>query len=141
MIRALILLSLAVMLAACASINPAPHGLSGLWTLSIRDLQHKEMAVLTVQFRDEPGQSCMSGDWKSVVVRSAKASDKNFFPVSDPLTYMTEGSTLIIGRNNICDGYLHLRGKLDGEVAEGTYYSFGLGGGTDLGEFSLKRIH
>jgi len=121
----------------------ASQDLSGLWKLSIRNLDHAEVSVLTIRFTDKPGQSCIVGDWKQIVVQATKTSDPGFFPVADALTYQVRGSELLIGRNGVCDAYLRLKGKFDGRAAEGRYYAFGLRGLTDgpkyLGEFSLSR--
>ena len=130
---------LAFVLLAFSATAAKSQELDGLWKLSIRDLKHNEVSTLTIRFTDKPGQSCMGGDWRQIAVQSAKTSDPRFFPVGEALTYELKGSNLVIGRNEICDGYLHLGGKFDGKTAKGRYYAFGLGGGTDLGEFSLHR--
>lgn len=139
MIKAITTCSLALAFCTCISTNAAAQDLQGRWALSIRDLSHKEIVKLTIRFSGEQGQSCIGGDWKKVVVESAKSSKEDFFPVSDALTYQFNGSDLVIGRNGICDGYLRLSGKFDGKLAKGAYYAFGTSGGPDLGDFSLER--
>ena len=124
-------------LGACAvsgSNPPDPE-----WTLSIRDLNHREMVVAKVKFSEEAADSCIGGSWKRLIVESHETKDAHFFPITDPLSYMIEGAELIIGRNGTCDAYLRLRGKFDGVTAEGAYYVFGLRGGKDLGEFQITR--
>ena len=113
--------------------------LAGSWTLQITNLEHREISSMTIRFSDERAPSCMAGNWKRVVVESAIATDRSFFPMSDPLSYSIEGSELTIGRNEVCDGYLQLHGKLDGERAQGSYSGFGISGGGQLGHFSLRR--
>jgi hypothetical protein len=120
----------------------ASHGgedLSGVWTLRIRNLGHQQMSVATVRFSDDAAYSCMAGNWKRVVVESIETKDSGFFPLSEPLSYTLEGSEITIGRNDVCDGYLHLRGKFDGGKASGSYTAFGITGGEQLGEFALGR--
>ena len=127
-------------LVASASVVARAQDLEGRWTLSIANLDHKQVSQLVVRFTGERGESCASGSWKQVVVESAETSDPNFFPIVDSLTYDVQGTELVIGRNGVCDAYLRLQGKVDSAHIEGAYYSFGLRGGTDHGEFSLRRI-
>ncbi len=112
---------LALALLAMVATTAESQELAGLWKLSIRDLKHTEVSTLTIRFTDKPGQSCMGGDWKQIAVQAAKTSDPRFFPVGEALTYELKGSELVIGRNGICDAYLHLGGKFDGQSAEGRY--------------------
>jgi hypothetical protein len=128
-------MTLALMAAAGAT---SAQELGGLWSLSIRNLSHKEIATLSVRFTSTPGRSCIGGEWKQVKVESASTSDLKFFPVHDELTYLVEDSQLVIGRNGVCDGYLRLSGRLDAKLIQGAYYAFGLRGGSDLGEFQLS---
>jgi hypothetical protein len=131
-----------VALLAFATGPAAAYGgenLTGAWTLRIGDMEHREVAVATIRFSDEPARSCMAGNWKRVIVDSVETKDAKFFPLSQPLSYAIEGSELTIGRNEICDAYLHLRGTFDGSRAHGTYTGFGITGGKAIGEFALIR--
>ncbi len=113
--------------------------LDGVWTLRIQDLKHREVSVATIKFSNNVADSCMAGKWRRVVVQSSTTKDKDFFPLSEPLSYALEGSEITIGRMDICDAYLHLTGKLNGAAVRGAYSSTGLGGSTVLGAFTLKR--
>ncbi len=128
---------LAVMLGFTTNVNS--QSLAGHWTLHITSPDKSKDSSLTIRFTDETASSCISGQWKQVVVEEFKTSDKNFFPVTDPLSYMVEGQQLTIGRNGICDAYLHLHGKLNSEGADGSYERFGMSGGKPLGAFTLTR--
>jgi hypothetical protein len=115
------------------------HDLTGEWVLEIQGPSHQVEASLVVKFTNEHGSSCMAGDWMRVVVVSAIAKNPQFFPVSEPLSYEVRDGHLTIGRNQICDAYLMLRGELnDGEI-RGKYFSLGLGGSTPLGTFTLSQ--
>ena len=113
--------------------------LAGAWTLRIQDLAHKQVSVLTVRFSDQQARSCIGGDWRRVVVESAKTEDKKFFPVDEPLSYRLSGQEVTIGRNEVCDGYLRLSGALKGDEAQGAYYSMNVSASQDLGFFVLNR--
>jgi hypothetical protein len=125
-----------------ASDNAVPsmlHVLDGLWTLRIENVQHKIVTTMTVRFAAEVAESCMGGQWKRVVVITHTSSDETFFPVTEPLSYEVTNNDIVIGRNEICDAYLHLKGEVVGETASGEYVRFGLGGGKQLGYFSLTK--
>lgn len=132
-------LSVVLVLAACAVAPKPDQGLGGLWTLRIRDLNHREVSVATIRFTGEAAPSCMGGNWKRVIVESITATDEKFFPLSDPLSYTIEGSGVIVGRNEVCDGYLRLHGNLEGGKIHGPYDTFSKGGGEVLGDFTLER--
>lgn len=128
-------------LAALASCVPSAwsYELGGVWDLKVENPQHKVVASATISFSEQPAQSCLSGNWKRVVVESSNTSDSSFFPISEPLSFSVDGSKLTVGRNEVCDAYLHLEGVLEKDSVQGDYVSFGLGGGTRLGYFSAKR--
>lgn len=128
-----ILVSLFASAAACSS------DISGQWTLSVENSEHHVVATLRVEFTSEKAESCMGGEWKILKVVSATTQDKDFFPVSDPLSYQIEGKQLTIGRNEVCDAYLWLQGALGGASVSGDYFSLGLGGSTPLGYFKLSQ--
>src|SRR6266404_3887120 len=117
----------------------AAHDLSGSWTLRIENLSHKVITTMTIRFAADQANSCMAGTWKRVIVADQTSSDKHFFPIADPLSYEVTGDRIVIGRNEICDGYLQLVGTVSGVAASGEYASFGIGGGTRLGYFSLTK--
>ncbi|UPG83907.1 hypothetical protein L2Y94_11110 [Luteibacter aegosomatis] len=112
--------------------------LPGKWTLSIENPEHVVVATLTVKFTDKPARSCMRGEWKVLKVVSAKTRDPHFFPASDPLSYRIEGSQLTMGRNELCDAYLWLRGSLGGPSVKGDYFSLGLEGSAPRGYFEMS---
>jgi len=113
--------------------------LSGPWILSVENPEHLVVATLKVKFTDEQAQSCISGDWKVLEIVSSTTQDKNFFPISDPLSYQIENKQLTIGRNGVCDAYLWLQGPFGGSSVRGDYFSLGLGGGAPLGHFNLNQ--
>lgn len=119
---------------------PAAHDLSGSWDLRIENPQHQLIATLSIIFTSEPARSCMSGEWRRVEVNSRSATDEAFFPTAEPLSYEVTDGQLVIGRNEVCDGYLQLVGTLNGSNVTGDYVSVGLGGVSKLGYFSLNRV-
>ena len=123
----------------CFSVSAWSHDLTGKWDLKIEDKNHQLVATLVVKFASQRARSCVSGDWKRVLVVSATTKDKHFFPVSDPLSFEIENDRMTIGRNEICDAYLMLSGPLSSEGVAGEYYSLGLEGSSPLGAFTLSR--
>ncbi|UPG92185.1 hypothetical protein L2Y96_10585 [Luteibacter aegosomaticola] len=119
--------------AACSSELP------GKWILTVENPDHVVVTTLKVEFTDKQARSCMSGEWKVVKVVSVKTQDKAFFPSSDHLSYSIEDNQLTIGRNELCDAYLWLRGPLGDSSVKGDYYTFGLGSGSKLGYFDLSK--
>src|SRR5438309_1724712 len=113
--------------------------LSGRWILNIENLDHKVVATMVVRFTQDAARSCLGGSWRQLAVEVKAVTDPKFFPVADPLSYSVEQSTVTIGRNEICDAYLHLSGKLDSLPIRGDYTGFGWGGGRQIGYFSLDR--
>jgi hypothetical protein len=116
------------------------HDLRGVWAVRIENTERRVIATLTIRFEDGAARSCMSGDWKRVVVLAHQSSDEDFFPASEPLSYTVTGNELTIGRNEICDAYRHLKGPLSGDAVTGEYFSLGLGGGKRLGYFTLSKV-
>jgi hypothetical protein len=96
---------------------------------------------MTIEFTGDRAKSCMSGDWKRVIVKSHDTSDKHFFPVAEPLSYELDNGGIVIGRNEVCDGYLYLKGEFRDSAAHGEYVALGLGTSERLGSFSLNRTH
>ena len=133
-------LSIVLVLAACAVAPKRDEGLGGPWTLRIRTVDHREVSVATIRFAGDAAPSCMGGSWKRVIVESIGATDDRDCPLSDPLSYAVEGSKIVIARNEVCDGYLRLHGRLEGGKARGPYEALGKGGGEVLGEFTLDRM-
>lgn len=137
-----------IAVAGTQSVQPTPtstaaqlaeHGLSGSWTLRIENLSHKVITTMTIRFAAEGANSCMAGQWKRVISADQTSSDKLFFPLAEPLSYELIGDHIVIGRNEICDGYLQPDGKVSGVAASGEYVSVGLGGSKRLGYFSLTK--
>lgn len=119
--------------AACSNEMP------GQWTLSIENPEHRVVTTLKVEFTDTKAPSCLGGEWKVLKVVSAATQDNDFFPTSDPLSYQIENKQVTIGRNEVCDAYLLLKGDFAGTSVRGNYSSFGLGGGAPLGYFHLSQ--
>jgi hypothetical protein len=82
----------------------------------------------------------MAGAWKRVLTANPTSSDQTFFPISDPLSYEMSGDRIVIGRNEICDGYLQLVGTLNGVAAIGDYVTVGIGGSKRIGYFALTKV-
>src|SRR5262249_34867607 len=114
--------------------------LSGIWILKITNLKNKVIASARIRFSEEKAQSCMAGNWRRVIVDSPKTTDSSFFPASERWSYTVENSELTIGRNEICDDYLHLIGSLRKGTFVGEYVSLGLAGGKKIGYFAVSRI-
>lgn len=117
----------------------ASNALAGTRSLQVANLRHEAVATLVIRFADEQAESCIGGDWKRVVVESHSASDAEFFPAAEPLSYELKGDALVIGRNEICDAYLHLTGVLRDSNASGEYVAFGFSESRLVGYFSLGR--
>jgi hypothetical protein len=134
-------LTTATLIAGCLIFSTVARSgdLAGRWNLSVEKPGHQVVATLIVEFTDTEAPSCISGKWKRVKVISAKTSDKDFFPTSDPLSYEIENNRLTIGRNELCDAYLSLQGPLGGPSVSGDYFGSGLEGSTTLGHFTLSR--
>ena len=98
-----------------------PKKLAGLWVVRIENLQHQVVTTMTIEFTGDRAKSCMSGDWKRVVVKSHDTSDRHFFPVTEPLSYELENGSVVIGKNEWCDDYLHLKGDFRDSAAHGEY--------------------
>lgn len=119
--------------------------LNGKWELEVYDLNNSVIAELTIEFNTVTAESCSGGDWKQIKVISSSPQKNQFYPdaammiLHQELSYQLSGDTLIIGRNNICDAYKHLTGKLINAQATGKYASFGWEP-EELGTFSIKRI-
>ncbi len=115
-----------------------PRDLSGQWDLKIEDKNRHVVTVLVIEFTNHQARSCLGGNWLRVNVVSATTEDTKFFPASDALSYSIDNNQLTIGRNEICDAYLALRGALNDETIRGEYFSFGWGS-KPLGFFALSR--
>ena len=88
-------------------------------------------------FSSEKANSCIGGNWKKLIVKSYKINGKQVFPITEPLSYELDKNKLTIGRNEICDGYLHLSGDLNHSKVIGNYYTFSISGVTNLGRWYL----
>jgi hypothetical protein len=139
--KRILFLTVAIVIFFGAVSEADAQNLKGTWTLRIMSTDRREIATATLQFLDSEAESCMGGDWRQVLVASAKTGDEKFFPLSEPLSYAVKGSEIVIGRNEICDAYLHLRGHFKNGSVKGVYSSFGISGGKILGRFSLSRTH
>ena len=110
-----------------------PGELGTPWTFTILNEQRKVIGSLKVRFTDEKALSCISGEWKRLTVLSFESSGEPAFPGRDPLSYALDGHTLTIGRNEICDAYVMLKGDVTSVGMTGDYFSLGLGGTHQLG--------
>jgi hypothetical protein len=119
--------------AACSTELP------GQWTLSVENPDHVVVTTLKVKFTDKAAKSCRGGDWKIVKIVSATTRDKDFFPMSGPLSYTVVNNRLTIGRNELCDAYVGLQGTVEETSISGDYYSTGLLGVSTLGYFTLSQ--
>jgi len=123
-----------LLLVGCDEPRVAERGALGVpWTFMILDTQRKTVGTLGVRFTAEKAQSCISGDWRKIVVVSFKSLGEPAFPGKDPLAYSLEGRQLTIGRNEICDGYVMLQGELTDAGLSGEYFTLGLGGQHQMG--------
>lgn len=116
-----------------------PDTLKGMWNIQIKNTQNEVINTMVVTFSGKEAKSCLGGDWKVLNVKSYKNIGKNTFPAKDPLSYQFKDNNLTIGRNEICDGYLHLSGNLKDSKVNGKYTTFGITGGSILGSFSIQR--
>jgi hypothetical protein len=119
--------------------RPMAHDLSGSWSLRIENAKHQVVTTMTIRFSDEVADSCTEGQWRRVVVTAHASLNEKFFPVKEPLSYEVTDDHIVIGRNEICDDYLHLEGKLRNLLASGEYVTFGPDGSKRLGYFSLIK--
>lgn len=113
--------------------------LNNQWTLEVKSPDGQIITSVQVRFTDSEANSCMGGDWKKVILGYHKTKDKRFFPLEDEISYQIEGNNLTLGRNQICDAYLHLNAFMDNVNINGEYYSYGKGGKYNLGSFSLIK--
>ena len=112
----------------------------GRWDLRVEDDRQRVIVEGTVRLTAYKGDGCMSGDWRKVEVEWSRRPNAGSFPIDEPLTWRLDQGQLIIGRNGVCDGYLHLVGPWkNGEPMAGDYISLGMGGATTLGRFTLKH--
>jgi hypothetical protein len=117
----------------------AAPDLDGRWNLAIGKVASEPITRFVIRFTNQTAPSCIGGDWRKVFVEEAQATDLEFFPLHDALSYRIEESEIIIGRNEVCDGYLRLSAKLNDSKIVGEYYAFGIRSATSLGEFTLVR--
>jgi hypothetical protein len=116
-----------------------PHNLNGEWVLKIENKNHQAITTLNIKFTKQKAAVCIGGKWSKIKVLSTTTKDKNFFPISDMLSYSIEENQLTIGRNGICDDYLLLKGALKKKVIRGDYSAMGIEGVSPLGFFSLSK--
>ena len=117
--------------------------LTGTWSLSVNNLDHILITTLEIKFTADKANSCLGGSWRKIEVISSTPEKNSFYPdssmiLNQELSYKLDNDVLTIGRNNICDAYKHLTGKLKEYQAGGKYISFGWGR-KELGTFKLRR--
>src|SRR5262245_52497057 len=110
------------------------------WTFEIQDMNRRPIGSLSVRFiRVEVPLECRTdGDWRRVVLVSFESLGEPAFPGRDPLSYKLGGGRLTISRNGVCDDYFMLTGELTDSALKGEYFSFGFGGGEQLGYVTGK---
>ena len=124
----------------CAFTTAFGAEISGKWVLYIENPEHHVVTTANIVFTGRAAASCMSGKWQVVEVVSTNTKNKEFFPTAEPLSYRVENGQLTIGRNEVCDAYLWLQGKLGGTTVQGNYFSLGLGGSSPRGYFKMIEI-
>ena len=73
-----------LLLLQMGSVNAQVHNeLLGSWTLKIENLQHKVVTTMVIHFIDNEAPSCLSGNWKQVVVDSYESSDSELVPANE----------------------------------------------------------
>jgi hypothetical protein len=117
--------------------------LTGTWGLDVHNLNKTLITALKIKFTTVKADSCLGGSWRKIEVISSTPEKNSFYPdnsmiLHQELSYKLESDILTIGRNNICDAYKHLTGKLVEDKANGTYISFGWSR-EELGSFKLHR--
>lgn len=110
------------------------------WKLEIKDANNYLITTALFKFTNKVARSCIGGDWKAINVISASSSDDQFFPVSQPISYKTNQGTLVIGRNERCDSYLHLTGVFKDNIVSGKYTAFGIKHNKLLGSFVISIV-
>ena len=115
-----------------------PRQFLGSWTISVKNLQREVVTTLVVRFSKEQADSCIGGYWRKLEVLSHSTTNEDFFPIGEPLSYEIMDNKVVIGRNEICDAYLHLNGEMKNSRVTGEYIAFGWGS-ENLGYFSLER--
>jgi hypothetical protein len=109
------------------------------WQLRVMDMQNQVRVEATIRLSDETAESCMGGTWKRAVVEATTARAEDFFPVTGPLAYKLEHGVLTLGQTQVCDAYLFLTGKTEGQLVQGAYDAVGWSS-KRLGSFSLQKI-
>jgi hypothetical protein len=116
-------------------------GIDTRWRLRIADLNHEVRVAATIRFAKEIAtDSCMSGDWRRIIVEEKFRQDETFFSLTGPLAYELKDGKLAVGRTNVCDEYLFLIGKSASSTINGNYKAVSIEGNSELGHFSLTKI-
>lgn len=111
------------------------------WRLRVKDLKQDVKVEATIRLTSATAaESCMSGNWKRVVVAAKTAEDEAFFPLSEPLVYDIERGLFSLGRTKVCDDYLFLNGRPNNANIKGTYDAVSVGYAQKLGAFTLKKF-
>ena len=106
----------------------------------MQDLKKQTQVLAVVRFSEQSAPSCMAGMWKLLVVESIAKQSGQFFPISTVLAYTLQDGFLTFGRTEICDGYLFLSGPMKTGMVSGDFSTLSIGGGQQLGTFTLRRI-
>ncbi len=114
------------------------QSLGGDWVVTISNLENETVTSMKIRFTNDKADSCLGGNWHKVDVVSHTTIDESFFPVNGALSYDYSEEKIVIGRNEICDAYLHLDGSFKNMSANGEYISFGWGS-KKIGHFFLSR--
>ncbi|KMT63987.1 hypothetical protein [Catenovulum maritimum] len=140
MLRYILQLFLLITVALPCQAIASDHSPDGTWRLEINNLNNSTISVAHIKFTKKVSRSCIEGDWKKIKFVSVTASDENFFPITQEISYKISEGILIIGRNGRCDSYLHLTGNFIGNGTRGEYRTFGLSHNKLLGKFLINNI-
>ncbi len=110
------------------------------WKLETKDVNNSLRTTALFKFTDKVASSCIGGNWKVINVISASSSADQFFPVNQSISYKINQGTLVIGRNERCDSYLHLTGVFKDNRVSGKYTAFGIEHNKLLGSFSISIV-
>lgn len=114
--------------------------LSGIWELEITEESNHSQLKAKVRFESTSANSCIDGEWKRLIVVSVDEKSDTRFPIEQALSYQYLKDKLVIGRNQLCDSYLHLIGYFKDGLYSGKYIAFGIQHYKVMGSFTLKKV-
>jgi hypothetical protein len=97
------------------------------WVFVAADPNGKPVRSVTVQFTNQPANSCIRGDWRKITVLSQLPLSQPPGNVTPEPAYLVEGSALTINFTaNHCDVYTEMQGQLTPVGFSGKYFFLGL---------------